>query len=219
MTSSFRLRSRLVLLAVVLFALLICGKLFLVQVVHSETYTETANRQYFTPAGNVFERGTIYFTERNGQLVSAATQTTGYKVALAPRKITDAALVYEKLSALTPIDREEFMAKAGKQDDPYEEVAYHLSKEKADSISALKLPGVSIFKEKWRFYPGENMAAHTLGLVAYKGDDLSGRYGLERQYDQVLKREDNNPYVNFFAEVFSNIGSSLSGEEREGNVV
>ena len=61
---------------------------------------------------------------------------------------------------------------------------------------------MSVFKEKWRFYPGSNLASQSLGFVAYKGDDLGGRYGLERQYDDQLSRNKDNPYINFFAEVF-----------------
>ncbi|MEK7069424.1 MAG: penicillin-binding protein 2, partial [Patescibacteria group bacterium] len=120
---------------------------------------------------------------------------------------------------VTNIDHDDFITKSNKKADPYEEIANHLSKNEADAVSVFKIPGVNIYKEKWRFYPGENLASHTLGFVGYKGDELGGRYGLERQYDQELSRNKNNPYVNFFAEVFSNINQALRGtEEREGNI-
>ncbi|MEK7080993.1 MAG: penicillin-binding protein 2, partial [Patescibacteria group bacterium] len=100
------------------------------------------------------------------------------------------------------------------------EIANRLSKEQADAISGLKIPGISIFKEKWRFYPGNNLASHTLGLVGYKGDELGGRYGLERQYDSLLARNIDNPYINFFAEVFSNIHKTLfENTAPEGDIV
>jgi cell division protein FtsI/penicillin-binding protein 2 len=183
-------------------------------------YSDRADRQYATPTENIFERGTIYFTRKDGQLVSAAMQTAGFKVAVNNTKISDPESVYTKLSAVIELDHDDFMSKTKKKDDPYEEVATHLSKEDADAISALKIPGVSIFKEKWRFYPGENMASHALGFVAYKGDDLGGRYGIERTYDTELSRNKNNPYVNFFAEVFSNINDALFDDgDREGNIV
>ncbi len=220
MTSSFIFRTRIVLSAVILFGLVLVAKLFFVQIVQYDIYAEKAEHQYATPSGNIFERGTIYFSRRDGTLSSAATQVSGYKVAIAPNKITDPESLYEKLSEVSSLDRDQFLARAGKVDDPYEEVASHLTKEQADGISALKIPGVSIFKEKWRVYPGGSMASHVLGLVGYKGDELGGRYGLENKYNTELTRSKDNPYVNFFAEVFSNVNKTLfSGESREGDIV
>ncbi len=221
MKSSFVPRSRIILLCIVLFSFVLIAKLFFVQIIHSNSYEEIALRQYATPSSNIFERGTIYFERKDGELVSAATQTLGYKLAIYPGKLGDAEKAYEQLSLIVEnIDQAEFMAKASKKQDPYEDIIGHLSKEQADSIDALKIPGVNIFKEKWRFYPGGAMASHSLGFVAYKGDDLGGRYGLEREYDAVLRRDANNPYVNFFAEVFSNINKTFfTDEAREGDVV
>ncbi len=220
-SSSFVYRSRIILGCILLFALVLIGKNFLVQVVHGGAYEEAALRQYATPSSSIFERGTIYFDRKDGQLVSAATQTLGYKLAIYPEKIVNAEDTYQKLSAIIPdIDHAEFITKAGKKNDPYEDIVGHLTKDEADATSALKLPGVNLFKEKWRFYPGGVLASNTLGFVGYKGDDLGGRYGLERQYDGVLRRSADNPYVNFFAEVFSDISKTFfKNETKEGDVV
>lgn len=203
-----------------IFAGILIAKLFYVQVIHGGTYSQVADRQYSTPSANIYERGTIYFERKDGGLVSAATQTSGFKMAINPDKITDPESVYQKLSKIITLDHDNFITRAGQKPDPYEEVANRLSKEQADAISILKIPAVSIFKEKWRFYPGATMAAHSLGFVGYKGDELGGRYGLERQYDPILARNVDNPYINFFAEVFSNINKTLfEGEEKEGDIV
>ncbi len=220
MKSSFLIRSRIVLFFVILFALILLLKLFWVQVMYGNTYSEAADRQYATSSSDIYERGTIYFERKDGQLVSAATQISGFKIAIEVDKILDKEDTYKKLSEITAIDYDDFIKKANKKGDPYEEIVNHLSKEKADAISLLKLPGVKIFKEKWRFYPGGNLASHALGFVGYKGDELGGRYGLERQYDDLLSRNENNPYVNFFAEVFSNISNTLfEDKEMEGDIV
>jgi len=220
MQSSFLFRSRMILLGFIFFALILIAKLFLVQIVHGSIYTEMADRQYSTSSANIYERGTIFFERKDGQLVSAATQTTGFKIAISPAKILDAEDIYQKLSEIVVMDHDDFIARAGKKNDPYEEIAGRLSKEEADALSALKIPGVNIFKEKWRFYPGGSLAAHLLGLVGYKDNELGGRYGLERQYDAELARHNNNPYINFFAEVFSNINKTFfQNGAREGNLV
>jgi cell division protein FtsI/penicillin-binding protein 2 len=219
-SSSFLFRSRLIIFGLILFAGAIGTKLFWVQVVRGQQYSGAADRQYVTPADSIYERGTIYFKRKDGELISAATQVSGYKLAINPEKIADPEEAYKKISSVSKVDREEFMAKAGKKNDPYEEVAGRLKKDQADAISKLKLSGVSIFKEKWRFYPGEDLAAHALGFVGYQGDELGGRYGLERRYDGVLQRSLEEPYVNFFAEVFSNIKKGLfENSEPEGDLI
>jgi len=220
MKSSFLWRGRIIIFFALIFSVILLGRLFWMQVIKKEAYAEAADRQYVTPSSDIFERGTIYFARKDGALVSAATQTAGYKIAINASKIKDPETTYEKLSKITPINYEEFVLKARKNNDPYEEIAHHLKKEAADAVSALKLPGVSIFKEKWRFYPGEDLASHALGLVAYNGDELGGRYGLERQYNATLVRNISSPYVNFFAQVFSDLHKTLFEDSaEEGDIV
>src|SRR3990167_8983557 len=220
MTQSFISRSRVILLCFVFFNLILVVKLFLVQIVHSNAYSESADRQYVTSVSNVYERGTIFFKDKDGQLISAATQTAGFKIAIEPNKIIDAEDVYQKLVTAIVLDHDNFITRAKKADDPYEEVANHLSREQADAISLLKIPGVQIVKEKWRFYPGNSLASHALGLVGYKDAELGGRYGLERSYNSVLLRTGKDLYVNFFAEVFSDIQKTLfKNETSEGDIV
>ena len=218
-------RSKITLFCLIVFFLILGAKLFLLQIVHGKTYSESADRQYVTPKGDIYERGTIFFQNKSvggkdGQLIAAATQVTGYKMAINPTKIQDKESVYKKLSKIIILDKDDFIIKAIKADDPYEEIAHHLSKEKADAVTAMKIPGVTIYKEKWRFYPGDNLASHLLGLVGYKGNTLGGRYGLERQYDSLLTKNGDNPYINFFAEVFSNINKALfDSDEKTGDIV
>jgi cell division protein FtsI/penicillin-binding protein 2 len=220
MKSSFLVRSRVTLFFVLFFAAILLVKLFYVQVVNARVYSETADRQYATPSTNIYERGTIYFDRKDGQLVSAATQTSGFKIAINAAKIVGVENTYQKLSKIITLDHNDFIKRAGDKNDTYYEIAHQIDKEQADAISALKLEGVSIFKEKWRFYPGGNLASHTLGFVGFKGNDLGGRYGLERQYDSVLARNTDNPYINFFAEVFSDIHKTFfENASPEGDIV
>jgi cell division protein FtsI/penicillin-binding protein 2 len=205
---------------VLIFALVLVSKLFLVQIVHKNSYAERADHQYITPSSDTFERGSIFFERKDGQLVSAAIQTAGFKIAINPSLITNEEEIYQKLSKKISLDYDEFITKAKKKNDPYEEIANRLSKEEVDYISVQKIPGVYVYREKWRFYPGGNLASHLLGFLGYKGNEYSGRYGLERQYNAVLSRDKDNPYINFFAEVFSNISDTfLNHEERKGDVI
>jgi stage V sporulation protein D (sporulation-specific penicillin-binding protein) len=214
----FHSRIRIVAGAFFLFACVLVGKLFLLQFVHANSYSDRADKQYATPVGDIFERGNIFFSSRDGALVAAGTVMTGFKIAVNPQKVTDVEALYTALTPYIKISHDEFVAKATKPNDPYEEVANRLSKENADAVTAMKIPGVYIYKEKWRFYPGGSLASHTLGFVAYKGDDRVGQYGLEKFYNKTLSKPIGEAYVNFFAEVFSNIGKSFSGE-KNGDIV
>ncbi|MCE9585110.1 penicillin-binding protein 2 [Candidatus Nomurabacteria bacterium] len=220
MNYSFSARTKFLSFCLLFFAFILIAKLFWVQVIHSNKYSEEADRQYATPSSDIFERGTIFFQRKDGVLVSGASQASGFKLAINTAKLIEKENVFNQLNNILPINHDDFILKASKKNDPYEEIAVKLTKEQADAISALKIPGVSLFKEKWRFYPGGDMAAHALGFVGFKGDELGGRYGLERQYNSTLSRDKNNPYVNFFAEVFSNINDHLfNPNELGGNIV
>jgi cell division protein FtsI/penicillin-binding protein 2 len=220
MSSNSLFRTNLISILILIFASILIAKLFYIQVVHQNSYSDKADRQYATPSSNIFERGTIYFGQKDGQLVSAAAQTMGFKIAIDPNKIIDGEAVYKQLTENIVLDHDIFILQTQKKNDPYEEITSRISKEQADAISAKKIPGVSIYKEKWRFYPGNNLASHVLGFVGFKGDDLAGRYGLEREYNDVLSRDKDNPYVNFFAEVFSNLNKTLfKNGEKSGDVV
>ena len=108
MKYSFLFRTRIIFFCISIFALILISKLFLVQVVHSSDYSDRADRQYSTPSSNIFERGTIYFSRKDNQLVSAAMQTTGFKVAINPIKIIDKETVYEELSKIISLNHDDF---------------------------------------------------------------------------------------------------------------
>ncbi|MFZ2763942.1 MAG: penicillin-binding transpeptidase domain-containing protein, partial [Minisyncoccia bacterium] len=215
-------RLRLLSLLILLSAILLVGKLYLIQIVSGENYESKAEHQYVVGA-NYFDRGGIFFTTKDGSLVPAASIKTGFILHINPNILgerDDLENVYQKISAITPVEKEEFLAKANKDNDPYEELARRLSVEMAEKVQALKIPGLAVAKERWRLYPGGSMAAHAVGLVGYSGNDYAGRYGLERFYEPVLKRSGDDAFVNFFAEIFSNIKKVASDEESpEGDIV
>lgn len=213
-------RIRIVSAGVVLVALLIVTKLYFVQIMSGDVFADKADRQYTRPVGGVFNRGSIFFRARNGTEIAAATLKVGYTVALNPKLLKDKEAAYAALSKIIEIDRQAFMEKASRRDDPYEEIAKRIPEEKAKLIDAEDIAGVNIYKEKWRSYPGETLAAHVLGFVGFKGDELAGRYGLESYYDSTLARVEDAVYVNFFAEVFSGVNRALTDTgTAEGDIV
>ncbi|MDO8590187.1 MAG: penicillin-binding protein 2 [bacterium] len=215
-------RLRLLSLFVLLSALLLVSKLYFIQIISGEDFEAKAEHQYVAGI-NYFDRGLIFFTAKDGTLVPAAGIKTGFILYINPSMLsqrTDLENIYETVNTITPVVKEDFFAKVGKKNDPYEELAKRLPTEQADKIQALKISGLSVAKERWRTYPGQTIAAHTVGLIGYSGDELAGRYGLERFYESVLKRSGDDVFVNFFAEIFSSIKKAVSEDESfEGDIV
>ena len=213
---TFKSRVRVISVFIVFVTIILVGRLYFVQIVHGDDFSERADNQYARPQGGLYDRGSIYFTDKDDKKISAATLASGFTLAINPGVIGNLSETYEKINSVVTIDKDSFFLRAGKEDDPYEELAVRLSKKQADALDALGLSGVGLYKDRWRYYPGDDLASQSLGFVAFKGDSLLGRYGVERYYDDVLSRGENDLYVNFFAEVFSNVTEVVSEKEFGG---
>lgn len=223
MRAAFRIRIRIVLAALLVVALLILARLYFVQVVHGSLYADKADRQYAAGGGSLFDRGSIYFTTKEGDNVSAATLSSGFLAAINPQTIRNPEAAYTAIRAYatTTLSRESFLSAAADKSRVYVEVAHQLPAVLGTALAAKKIPGVTLYRERWRAYPGSELAANAIGYVSYDGDALTGQAGLERQYNETLTRSGNSLYENFFAQLFSNVGNLIVRAEdaREGDVI
>ncbi len=216
----FKRRIWLVIIGTIFVVLLIIGKLFYLQIIHGGTYELLADHQYVTQLSSLFDRGTIYFSDKDNNLVSAATLKSGFKVAIDPTQIINPEAVYQAIGPVLNLDHDKFITQATKTGDTYEEIATNVEQGAASSISAMKIKGVSIYRMNWRFYPGGALASNVIGFMGYQGNDFAGRYGIESSYDDTLTRISQDLYVNFFAEIFSDVGKIVQKKsETEGDVV
>jgi len=212
-------RVRIVYTLVFLVGALLATRLFFIQVARGDYYREVANGQYISPSADYFDRGTINFTRKDGQLVSAATVKKGYLLAINPKRLKDPAEAFRRISSVVTVNKKDFMRRAAKKGDPYEEIAHRLNEEDADKIEKMKIPGVNVFSERWRFYPAGSLASRVLGFVGYRGNKLAGRYGLEKYYEGVLAREgEKKTNINFFAEIFAGIKEMVGAKSEEGDI-
>lgn len=187
---------------------------------YGDHFRGKADRQYTKQGDNIFNRGSIFFSTKDGTLVSAATLKTGYTLALNPKLIEHPEDVYNSFSDIFELSEDDFLLKATKAGDSYEEIVKRLDTETKTRIESLKLPGVNVYKEKWRYYPYGKIASHALGFVGYKEEnEMGGLYGLEKYYNDTLIRSSEGVYQNFFAEIFLNISHSLKGKKSEGDIV
>jgi cell division protein FtsI (penicillin-binding protein 3)/stage V sporulation protein D (sporulation-specific penicillin-binding protein) len=201
--------------------LIIVGKLYWLQIVEGNTYREKAEKQYSKISDSVSDRGSIFFESKDSTKIAAATMKEGYTIAINPKLIKNISNTYEALIPYIKIDKTIFNEKASKLDDPYEEIVKRLDKSIGESIQELKLPGIITTKENWRVYPGDSLAANTIGLIGFnENNNIAGRYGLESYYEKVLSRNQQKKYKNIFAEIFSDIkGSPSESLTKEGDIL
>lgn len=219
MHARFVVRIRVIALFVILAVLVIVGRLYVLQIVRGHSYAVRAHAQFLPQTSPLLDRGTIYFTDKNGTQITAAALKTGYAIALNPTKVVDAEALYEELKDITDLSHEEFIAKATKADSKYQVVAQHLDPSLGADLQAKQLPGLILQQDHWRLYPGGSLAAQTLGFVAYNADNKQeGRYGLERFYNSTLERNSGDLYKNFFVELFGSV-QSLAGSKEQGDLV
>lgn len=198
-----------------LIVLVLIARLYSLQISKGEYYRDLSERQYSGTSSDYFDREDIYFTDKNGNKLAAATLQTGYKLAINPNLIKDVDYIYGELSNILEIDKEKFYKSAKKEDDSYEEIEKQIPQDIADKILDLNIQGITLHKERWRYYPGDSLASQVIGFLSFQEDDLVARYGLERQYDNVLEKRDQKHFTNFFAELFSTIESKVKNENTE----
>lgn len=218
------IRIRIISGLVLLISLLLILRLYYLQIFKHDYYTERAEQQYVHTVRDLYNRGSIYFTTRNNEYVSAATIKSGYVLSLNPNQISEAANAYTELAKVLEIDRPEFIERASDKSKTYVEIATEIDQATADKIKALNISGLHLYRSQWRYYPGGRVSSQLVGFVGYSDnpvEGLIGRYGLERYYDEVLRRNEKKQTVDFFAEIFSNLGTVFfdQSDARQGDVV
>lgn len=207
-------------LGIVIFAFILIVRLYEIQIYKGDYFTDLSERQYSSQRRDKnFDRGLIIFSYKNGRDFFAASNQTGFNLAIDPSNLSEPDVVFQKISELVSIDKENFYKKASKKTDPYEELVKKIPEDIGLKIADLKLKGVILEKTRWRFYPGSELASQVLGFISEKNDQLKGQYGLERHYDDVLKKDNEHLYSNIFVEFYSGIKKTFGEGNFNGDVV
>jgi len=220
--SGFRIK--IISLFFVAIGLLLMSRLYYVQIVKAEYYEDRAERQYVHTVRDLYSRGSIFFTTKDGEEVSAATILSGYVLAINPTHVNDADTLYTALAPFLTITKETFIERVTLPGRTYVEIESRINNDQASAIKALNEVGVMLYRNQWRYYPAGDVSARSIGFVGYSDESpnsLHGRYGLERYYDSILAHDSTSLSVNFFAEIFSHFGSYIfeKDEDRSGDIV
>lgn len=216
----FNTRLRVIFWFVGMTGFVLITNLFYIQVRNGSQFRAQADNQYVSSTAHVFKRGSIFFEQKDGSLISAASQKSGYKIAVNPQSINDVDHVYNVLSEYTEMEKDIFVKKTTDTDRTYLEIAHNLEKEKGEELKKVLGKNIQLYREFWRVYPLQYSASHVLGFLAYDKDDYGGRYGLERSYEGVLQRDSVDVYKNFFARVFHDVQNFVTDDyQPEGDII
>ena len=229
MKSNYVTRIRLILGLLVLFALIL-----------------VADRQYVRPNSVIFDRGTIFFQSKDGNKLAVASVKNGFSISINPKLLVDPSGTYDTLAKIinsattsigtTFVSKNSFIAKANNKNTAFQEIATKVDSSLGAAIAALSIRGVSVYEDDWRYYPGDSLASQVIGLTgevntisisttttnstAVSTPTVAGRYGIERSYQDVLARNTNAVYVNFFAQLFADIKNTVFNDRPlEGDIV
>ncbi|OGH92348.1 MAG: hypothetical protein A2563_05190 [Candidatus Magasanikbacteria bacterium RIFOXYD1_FULL_40_23] len=185
---------RIISIFVLVAALVIVVRLFVLQFVEHKYYSALAlnnheiYQQLYPHRGNIL----LQDTRNKNKEYPAAVNRQYYSLYAVPRDIPPESVVSttEFLTGLfnfSPEEKNSLLAKLSKKDDPYEPIAKKVSEEIKDKIKSENLPGINFIGQEFRYYPEGNLAANVLGFTGQneKGE-LSGRYGIEGFWDSTL---------------------------------
>ncbi|MCA9358841.1 penicillin-binding protein 2 [Candidatus Kaiserbacteria bacterium] len=218
------IRVRLLSVIIALMAVLLIGRLYQIQVHKSDYYAAKAESQYVHTKTDLYSRGSILFTTRDGTRLSAAAIQSGYVLAANPTHFTVSPEEFcDSLKDYIDVSVDKCVDRVSAEGRTYIELASRINADQSKEIQELDIDGALLYKNQWRYYPGGSLAARSVGFVGYADDgtELRGKYGLERYYDDVLFQKRQVMSVNFFAELFSNLGELVykKEESRTGNIV
>ncbi len=175
----------------VVIAGIVVAKLFYLQVLRSSYYVAFAENQHWMKRDIPAERGKIYVKDRQtGGLYPLATNVSEDLVYLIPRQLEDPEDAAEKLATILKSKKEKVETKKKEilekisQSKNYVPLEHKITPEQSDKIQELKLDGVMLTPESWRYYPEGKLASHILGYTDW---DHIGHYGVEGYFQESLR--------------------------------
>jgi penicillin-binding protein 2 len=198
----FDQRSLIAGVIIVTLIVILVGRLFLLQVIRHDYYTELSqgNRVRIEPIPAA--RGLIL--DRNGEVIAA--NQPAYQLELVPEQVADLNSTLKGLVDLNLLAEDDLddVRRAIRARRPFDSVPIRLRMSEEDiarfAVRRFEFPGVDIKTRQTRLYPNNELAVHALGYVAaisendmeridraaYAGTSLIGKLGVEASYEKQL---------------------------------
>lgn len=167
------------LLLFLLFALVLCGRLFWIQFSQAERLQRLAEEQWYRDIPLEAPRGTI--RDRSGVVLAESVPVpTLLAVPIEIEDVDEAVRALAPLLAMDSTKLKELLTQPRALVYVRRKMDYAL----AEQVRALHLKGFYLTEESRRVYPNGNLASHLLGFT---GIDSQGLEGLELYYDDLLQ--------------------------------
>ncbi len=187
--AQFRLRSRVLVVALVLFAGLLVGRAVQLQVLDQRFLAEQGDMCYARVAKMPAHRGAVLDRFGEPLAVSSPVDT----VWVNPPELAQATDEIPRLARALKRDPQWLAQRVTSNlDRQFLYVARHMDPAEAARIRALGIPGVYLMREYRRYYPNGEVTGHLLGFTNL---DEAGQEGLELAYDQSLAGIDGRKRV------------------------
>ena len=157
-------------------------KVGLLQTFEGDQLRSAAAQQWTRDRPLRAQRGSIF--DRNGEELALSVPAS--TVAVNPKQVTDpvgTAQIFADTLGLDDERRDELAAAMAAQDKGFVYVARQIDTDDADTLAALDLLGVTIYREDRRMLPGGDTGRSVIGRTDIDG---IGTAGLEKQYNNVL---------------------------------
>ena len=198
-------------------ALAIIGRLFFLQVSRSDYYRMIAEDQHSAVKTYLPHRGDIFFKDKLGRRVPAATTNVIYTLHARPREIDDPHVLYTKIQPYITVSEAEVVGVLQDRTSSFAIIERGIAKEQVARIMELALPGLDYTVDEIRVYPGGALASQVLGFLGFVGDEKIGQYGLEKQYQEMLELPDSESSgIRSLAESFTSFGKKIFTASPEG---
>jgi cell division protein FtsI (penicillin-binding protein 3) len=185
----FRLRARLLVGLLAIFALALLARALQLQVLDQEFLAEQGDMRYARVAKMPAHRGAVLDRFGEPLAVSSPVDT----VWVNPPELAHASDEIPRLARALKRDRQWLAQRiTSNLDRQFLYVARHMDPAEAAKIKALGIPGVYLLREYRRYYPNGEVTGHLLGFTNL---DEAGQEGLELEYDQSLAGLDGRKRV------------------------
>ena len=191
-----RWRINLISTFLLLFGVVLVGRLFYIQIIKGDFYKALAQGLYGTETQIIGERGEIFF--KNGEPL--AINTDWPLVFSSPIEVKEKEIAAEKLAEILSLGEEsklsssspfatvqaakDFILEKLRKDNLYEPIKKKISDEEIQKIKEINLTGIYLGKEAGRYYPQGTLASQLIGFV---DANSQGQYGIEDYYDEILQ--------------------------------
>ena len=163
--------------------------LYDVQVLQGKQYLAQAKSQYAALSATSARRGALYFTDRDGNKVPAATSKEYPVIYAVPKAIEDPEEAANQAALVLDIPTEELIRQFSRKSATYVLLMKKAPPGLAAKVEEANIKGLYVEEIPGRFYPFGSLASHVLGFVGPNAEDNgeSGKYGIEKLYDASLK--------------------------------